>query len=61
MDGHIRKEGFHDWNKEIAHETSFFAEYNSTGAGALGERVPWAHKLTREEAEHYSRLNVLGF
>ena len=61
MDGHIRHEGFHDWNKEATHETAYWAEYNSTGEGAKGERAPWVHKLTDEEAAHYSRMNVLGF
>ena len=46
MDAHIRHEGFHDWNKEVTHETAYWAEYNSTGEGAKGERAPWVHKLT---------------
>lgn len=61
LGAHIRCEGFHDWNKEITHETAFWAEYNSTGEGASGPRVPWAHQLTGQEAAHYSRKNVLGF
>lgn len=61
MDAHIRHEGFHDWNKEVTHETAYWAEYNNTGEGAKGERAPWVHKLTDDEAAHYSRMNVLGF
>lgn len=61
LGAHIRREGFHDWNKEITHETAFWAEYNSTGEGAAGPRVSWARQLTGQEAAHYSRKNVLGF
>ena len=37
---HIKSEGFHDWNKEKAHETSFYAEYPMQP-----KRVSWAHTL----------------
>ena len=48
-------------SKEVTHETAYWAEYNNTGEGAKGERAPWVHKLTDDEAAHYSRMNVLGF
>lgn len=58
---HIRAEGWDDWGKEAAHQTSFFAEYACTGPGAnQAGRPEWTHVLTREEANHYSRKNVLG-
>lgn len=47
---HIRREGFDDWNKPLAREVSFFAEYGCTGPGARGPRAPFAHALTPEEA-----------
>ena len=31
---HIKAEGWDDWGKELAHTTSFFAEYACTGPGA---------------------------
>lgn len=59
---HIKREGFHDWNKEEARETVFFAEYNNAGPGAkLEGRAPWAKVLTDSEAVSYTRENVLGF
>lgn len=50
MGAHIRPEGWHDWGKPAAHETAFYAEYGSTGAGAAGERAAWSHRLTKREA-----------
>ncbi|MDE6865159.1 MAG: hypothetical protein K2I97_02900, partial [Alistipes sp.] len=48
--GHIRPEGWHDWNKPQAHKHAFYAEYGSTGAGADGQRVKWAHRLSEKQA-----------
>ena len=42
MDAHIRPEGYHDWNKPEAHETTVFEEYRSTGPGAeAADRPDW--------------------
>lgn len=61
LGAHICKEGWHNWNKPEAEETTFYAEYHSTGAGAAPEsRVPWSHQLTEEEAEHFTMDKVLG-
>lgn len=58
---HIRKEGWDDWGKELAHETSFFVEYQCTGPGsALSHRPDWVHRLTPEEAAGYTKKRVLG-
>ena len=54
MGAHIKPEGFHDWNKPDAHETMFYAEYRSSGNGAIGERAPYAHHLTDAEAAEYT-------
>ena len=52
---HIRAEGWNDWGKELAHETSFFAEYGCFGQGAdLSNRPDWTHQLTKDQAEEYS-------
>lgn len=61
LGAHIKEEGFHDWNKEAAHETMFFAEYKSTGYGAAGKRADYCHTIPEEQSSHYSRTNVLGF
>lgn len=46
-----------------AHErekTAYFAEYNSSGAGAkISERVEWAHQLTKNEAKIFQPENFL--
>ena len=59
LGGHIRGEGWHDWNKERAHENAFFAEYQNYGPGAEGQRVGWSHQLTAEEAKRYTLENIL--
>jgi len=57
---HIKKEGWHDWNKEEAREQSFYAEYENYGPGASPEtRVSWSHQLTSEEAALYTKENIL--
>lgn len=56
---HIRKEGWHNWNKPEAETTTFYAEYHSTGPGAAPEsRVPWSHQL--EDPTDFSMDKVLG-
>lgn len=63
LDEHIRPEGFHDWNKPEAHQTCFYAEYNSTGPGAddgRGRRADFVHSLSDEEARRYTKDKVLG-
>lgn len=61
MDNHICKEGWHDWNKEAAHEHTFYAEYNSIGPGAVMEKRPdWIHRLTEAELSNYTKEAVLS-
>jgi pectinesterase len=56
---HIKKEGFHDWNKPDSHETAYFAEYHSFGPGAnTTKREAWVKQLTDEEAKKYTKENV---
>ncbi len=57
---HIKAEGWDDWGKEKAHETSFFAEFQCFGPGAsLSGRPGWVRRLTGEEAENYTKERVL--
>ncbi|MCV9388839.1 pectinesterase family protein [Reichenbachiella ulvae] len=52
---HIRAEGWHNWSRPEAEKTSFYAEYNSSGAGANPEaRVSWSHQLTKKQAKEYT-------
>lgn len=61
MGSHIHPEGFHDWKKADAHDTCFYAEYNSYGPGASrGARAPFVKQLTKEEASHFTREKVLA-
>lgn len=55
MGAHIKPEGWHNWNKPEAEETSFYAEWGSTGPGAdTAARVSWSHQLTQEQLSNYS-------
>lgn len=61
MGGHIKPEGWHNWNKPEAEKTAFFAEYGCFGEGAdTSMRVPWSHQLSDEEAGQYTPVNILG-
>jgi pectinesterase len=60
MGEHIKNEGWHNWNRESAEESTFYAEYNSYGPGAkMDQRVKWAKILTDGEAKDYTVENVL--
>lgn len=57
---HIKREGWHDWNKEDARQTGFYAEFDNYGSGAVPDlREAWCHQLTEKEAEHYAKEKVL--
>lgn len=61
MDEVVRPEGWHDWDKPHAHETTFYAEFGSTGPGARPEsRAPWAKPLSAEQAAALTPATVLG-
>lgn len=60
LGAHIKKEGWHDWNKEDARQQTFYAEYQNYGPGASSEtRVSWSHQLTDDEAKEYTKEKVL--
>ncbi len=57
----VRPEGWNNWNKPDAEQTTRYAEFNSTGPGADPKaRVSWAHQLMVNEAEKLTRQTVLG-
>ncbi|MDO5291366.1 MAG: pectinesterase family protein [bacterium] len=61
---HIHKEGWNDWNKELARKVAFYGEYASYTHEQkpvdCSSRVAWSHILNEEEASKYTLLNVLG-
>ncbi len=59
---HIKREGWHNWDKPEAEDTMFYAEYKCTGEGSdLTHRVPFAKVLTDKEAEEYTMDKVLSY
>ena len=51
----IKKEGWHNWNKKDAEQTTFYAEYNNRGEGySPDHRVEWSHQLTEAERQTYT-------
>lgn len=61
MGDHILSEGWHNWNKESAERTTFYAEYNNSGPGFKpGERVEWSHQLSSNDAGKYAKAAILG-
>lgn len=55
----IQPKGWHDWGKEAAHQTTFYAEYNNSGTGAdLTQRVNWMHRLSKEEEQEMTYENL---
>ncbi|MBB2144514.1 pectin esterase [Pedobacter sp. LMG 31464] len=59
MGAHILPEGWHVWNENKNHETTFYAEYGSFGPGFVKEsRVSWSKQLTKKEAKQYTLANI---
>ena len=61
MGAHIKKEGWHNWNRPEAETTARYEEYGSIGPGGdMSQRVSWSKILTTDEAALYTTKNVLG-
>ena len=59
---HIVSDGWHDWEKPGKPDTkknSYYAEYGSTGPGARGPRVKWAHTLKPRQLADYTFEKVM--
>ncbi len=51
----IKDEGWHNWNKKDAEQTTFYAEFKNRGEGYTpGKRVKWSHQLTKKERQGYT-------
>lgn len=61
MDASIATVGWNDWDNAANQSTAYFAEYNSTGAGAKpSTRVSWSHQLTSAQAAQFSLDSFLN-
>ncbi|MEX2603144.1 MAG: pectinesterase family protein, partial [Gracilimonas sp.] len=61
MGEHILSEGWHNWDKKMAEQTVFYAEYGNSGPGyAPGKRVNWSHQLTEDQSNAYKPEVVFG-
>ncbi len=57
----VRPGGWDNWGKRDAEQTTFYAEYGSTGPGANpAARVPWAKPLTADAAAKFTPPAVLA-
>jgi pectinesterase len=53
--------GWNNWNNPANEKTAYYAESNSTGAGASpSTRVPWSHQLTPAEAKPFYPATFLA-
>ena len=58
---HIRPEGWHNWGRPEAEETTFYAEFGNTGPGAdTDSREAWSHQLSLDEAADYTIENIFA-
>jgi pectin methylesterase-like acyl-CoA thioesterase len=63
MGPHIEAAGWREWHPGETDymESVFYAEFNSTGAGAhAGQRDPHTKRLTAADAANYETRRVLG-
>jgi len=61
MGAHIVPVGWDNWRDPTNEKTAFFAEYESTGAGAnKAGRVAWSHQLSKAEIKNYTIKNILS-
>jgi pectinesterase len=57
----VHPEGWHNWNKPGAEQTTFYREFGNTGPGsALAERAKWAGSLGTGEVARFTPAMVLG-
>lgn len=55
LDAHIKNEGFHDWNKPEARDTTFYAEYDCYGSGYKPDlRADFVKELDDRQADEYT-------
>lgn len=65
MAGHILAEGWNHWPGDAMfpdkEKTTYYAEYQSTGAGGLpSKRIGWSKQLSSNEAKSYTLNNIFN-
>jgi pectinesterase len=61
MDSHIIPAGWDNWRNIENEKTVFYAEYGSTGPGAVTQqRVAWSKQLTGDVLKEYTIPAILG-
>lgn len=61
MGKHILPAGWHVWNENKNHETTFYAEYGSYGPGYVANaRVAWAKQLSKKEYKQYILKHIFA-
>jgi len=59
--GHIKAEGWSNWNNTESYKTARYAEYKNYGPSSdASKRVNWSRQLTDEDAKEYTLKNVFG-
>ena len=59
IDGHIKPEGWSNWNSTDNYKTTRYAEYENYGPSAdPSKRVSWSHQLNDEEIKNYTLKNI---
>jgi pectinesterase len=57
----VRPEGWNNWGKAEREKTTRYAEFGSSGPGAMPDkRANWARKLSAQEAEAITVAKVLA-
>lgn len=61
MGSHIMPRGWHNWDKEAAESTVYYAEYENTGLGFTpAKRADWSHLLSFEESNKYTAEQIFN-
>lgn len=61
MGSHIRPEGWHNWSRPEAEQTTYLAEYGSTGPGGdTSGRVSWSYRLKEKDLKAYTLENIFN-
>lgn len=61
LGAHIHPEGWHNWDKPEAENSSWYGEFANTGPGAaIGSRARWSHVMSESEAERFHPSRVLS-
>lgn len=61
MGDFIEPEGWSNWQNTDNFKTVYYAESNSSGAGAnKNRRVSWSHQLTQKQGENYNVNNIFS-